>query len=37
MNIVRQLIRDDKPSIMERLRINPKQSDDNGEQIRFRR
>lgn len=37
MNIVRQLIRDDKPSIMERLKINPQQSDDNGEQIRFRR
>ncbi|MEA5604490.1 MobF family relaxase [Nostoc sp. UHCC 0252] len=37
MNIVRQLIRDDKPSIMKRLKINPQQSDDNGEQIRFRR
>ncbi|MHC5739915.1 MAG: MobF family relaxase, partial [Nostoc sp.] len=37
MNIVRQLIRDDKPSILKRLKINPQQSDDNGEQIRFRR
>ncbi|MHC0067544.1 MobF family relaxase, partial [Nostoc sp. UIC 10890] len=37
MNIVRQLIKDDKPSIMKRLKINPQQSDDNGEQIRFRR
>ncbi|MBG1263166.1 MobF family relaxase [Nostoc commune] len=37
MNIVRQLIRDDKRSILKRLKINPQQSDDNGEQIRFRR
>ncbi|MBC1221005.1 MobF family relaxase [Nostoc sp. UCD120] len=37
MNIVRQLIRDDKPLILKRLKINPQQSDDNGEQIRFRR
>jgi|GEM_PF-207367 len=37
MNIVRQVIRDDKPSIMERLKINSKKPDDNGEQIRFRR
>jgi predicted XRE-type DNA-binding protein len=36
MNIVRQLIRDDKPSIMERLRTKFQQSDDD-EQIRFRR
>ncbi|MDZ8263627.1 MobF family relaxase [Nostoc sp. ChiQUE01b] len=37
MNIVRQLIRDDKPLILKRLKINPQQSGDNGEQIRFRR
>ena len=37
MNIVRQLIRDDKPSIMERLRINSPSPDDNGEHLRFRR
>ncbi|MHC5746493.1 MAG: AAA family ATPase, partial [Nostoc sp.] len=36
MNIVRQLIRDDKPSIMERLRINSPSPDDNGEHLRFR-
>ncbi|WP_245246301.1 MobF family relaxase [Nostoc sp. ATCC 53789] len=37
MNIVRQLIRDDKPSILKRLKINPQQSDDNGEHLQFRR
>ncbi|WP_341531993.1 DUF3854 domain-containing protein (plasmid) [Nostoc sp. UHCC 0302] len=37
MNLVRQLIRDDKPSIMERLRINSPSPDDNGEHLRFRR
>ncbi|MBD2533007.1 relaxase/mobilization nuclease domain-containing protein [Nostoc flagelliforme FACHB-838] len=37
MNVVRQLIRDDKPSIMKRLGINSQQSDDQGEQFKFRR
>lgn len=37
MNIVRQLIRDDKPSIMKRLRINSPSPDDNEEHLRFRR
>ncbi|MBW4426937.1 MAG: relaxase domain-containing protein [Nostoc desertorum CM1-VF14] len=37
MNIVRQLIRDDKPSIMKRLGINSPSPDDNEEHLRFRR
>ncbi|MCC5654632.1 relaxase domain-containing protein [Nostoc sp. XA013] len=37
MNIVRQLIKDDKPSIMKRLGINSPSPDDNEEHLRFRR
>ncbi|OYD90432.1 exonuclease V subunit alpha [Nostoc sp. 'Peltigera membranacea cyanobiont' 213] len=37
MNIVRQLIRDDKPSIMKRLGINSPSPDENEEHLRFRR
>ncbi|WP_256874745.1 AAA family ATPase [Nostoc sp. C057] len=37
MNIVRQLIKDDKPSIMKRLGINSPSPNDNEEHLRFRR
>ncbi|MDZ8035148.1 MobF family relaxase [Nostoc sp. DedSLP04] len=37
MDIVRQLIKDDKPSIMKRLGINSPSPDDNEEHLRFRR
>ncbi|WP_176727221.1 hypothetical protein, partial [Nostoc sp. KVJ20] len=37
MNIVRQLIKDEKPSIMKRLGINSPSPNDNEEHLRFRR